>query len=145
MQKTARTYTPKERNSYLAGMLGQNIIYNVVTTGLVGYYLQYVIYLPVVAIGWIVAIARVWDAINDPMMGVIVDRTKSKWGKCRPYLIFAPVLIGAITILTFVNGNYSQASETGKSLLLHGQQFPTSFGECFSLFVIFLFGVLLPL
>lgn len=60
MQKTARTYTPKERNSYLAGMLGQNIIYNVVTTGLVGYYLQYVIYLPVVAIGWIVAIARVW-------------------------------------------------------------------------------------
>ena len=118
MQKTARTYTPKERNAYLAGMLGQNIIYNVVTTGLVGYYLQYVIYLPVVAIGWIVAIARVWDAINDPMMGVIVDRTKSKWGKCRPYLIFAPVLIGAITILTFVNGNYSQASETGKILII---------------------------
>lgn len=118
MQKSVRTYSGKERNAYLAGMLGQNIIYNVVTTGLVGYYLQSVIYLPVVAIGWIVAIARVWDAINDPMMGVIVDRTKSKWGKCRPYLIFAPVLIGAITILTFVNGNYAQASETGKVLII---------------------------
>ncbi len=118
MQKTVRTYTAKERNSYLAGMVGQNIIYNVVTTGLVGYYLQYVIYLPVVAIGWIVAIARVWDAINDPMMGVIVDRTHSKWGKCRPYLIFAPVIIGAITILTFVNGNYNQASDAGKVLII---------------------------
>lgn len=119
MQKTVRTYTKRERNSYLAGMVGQNVIYNVITTGLVGYYLQYVIYLPVVAIGWIVAIARVWDAINDPMMGVIVDRTKSKWGKCRPYLIFSPVLICAITILTFVNGNYSQAtSMTSKVLII---------------------------
>lgn len=118
MQKTVRTYTKRERNSYLAGMVGQNVIYNVITTGLVGYYLQYVIYLPVVAIGWIVAIARVWDAINDPMMGVIVDRTKSKWGKCRPYLIFAPVLICAITILTFVNGNYSQATSVTSKVLI---------------------------
>ena len=36
----------------------------------------------VIAIGWIIAVARVWDAINDPMMGTIVDKTKSKWGKC---------------------------------------------------------------
>ena len=107
-----KTYTPKERNMYLAGMFGQNMIYNIVATGLVSYYLQYVIYIPVAAIGVIVTIARVWDAINDPMMGTIVDRTKSKWGKCRPYLIFAPPIIGLITILCFVNGNYVQA-DTG--------------------------------
>lgn len=119
MQNKARTYTPRERNAYLAGMVGQNVIYNVITTGLVGYYLQSVLYLPVVAIGWIVAIARVWDAINDPMMGVIVDRTRTKWGKCRPYLIFSPVIICVITILTFVNGNYDQAtSATSKALII---------------------------
>ena len=75
-----QTYTKKERNMYLTGMFGQNMIYNIIATGLVGYYLQYVIYVPVIAIGWIIAVARVWDAINDPMMGTIVDKTKSKWG-----------------------------------------------------------------
>lgn len=118
MEKT-NTYTNKERNSYLAGMFGQNVIYNIIATGLLGYYLQYVIYLPVIAIGWIVAVARVWDAINDPMMGTIVDRTKSKWGKCRPYLIIFPVIIGVVTILTFVNGNYAEATtSTGKFLIV---------------------------
>ena len=107
-----RTYTPKERNMYLAGMFGQNMIYNIVATGLVSYYLQYVIYIPVAAIGVIVTVARVWDAINDPMMGTIVDRTKSKWGKCRPYLLFAPPIIGIITILCFVNGNYVEAQSS---------------------------------
>ncbi|HIZ10552.1 MAG TPA: MFS transporter [Candidatus Eubacterium faecavium] len=107
-----RTYTPKERNMYLAGMFGQNMIYNIIATGLVSYYLQYVIYIPVAAIGVIVTVARVWDAINDPMMGTIVDITKSKWGKCRPYLIFAPPIIGLITILCFVNGNYVEAQSS---------------------------------
>ncbi|MDE7124294.1 MAG: MFS transporter, partial [Eubacterium sp.] len=114
-----QTYTKKERNMYLAGMFGQNMIYNIIATGLVGYYLQYVIYVPVIAIGWIIAVARVWDAINDPMMGTIVDKTKSKWGKCRPYLIIFPAIIGVITILTFVNGNYAEAqSQAGKVIIV---------------------------
>ena len=118
MPNNKNTYTKKERNSFLTGMVGQNVIFNIISTGLVGYYLQYVIFIPVVAIGWIVAVARVWDAVNDPMMGVIVDRTHTKWGKCRPYLIFTPVIIGVITVLTFVNGNYSQASSIGKVLIV---------------------------
>lgn len=117
--KNVNTYTKKERNSYLAGMFGQNVIYNIIATGLLGYYLQYVIYLPVIDIGWIVAVARVWDAINDPMMGTIVDRTKSKWGKCRPYLIIFPAIICVVTILTFVNGNYAEATtSTGRFLIV---------------------------
>lgn len=113
-----KTYTKKERNMYLVGMFGQNMIYNIIATGLVSYYLQYVIYVPVVAIGWIVMIARVWDAVNDPMMGTIVDKTRTKWGKCRPYLIFGPPVIGIVTILTFINGNYTAASSTGKVLIV---------------------------
>ncbi|MCC8073891.1 MAG: MFS transporter [Clostridiales bacterium] len=105
-----RTYTKKEAGMYLTGMFGQNMIYNIIATGLVSFYLQYVLYIPVTAIGVILVIARVWDAINDPIMGSIVDRTKSKWGKCRPYLIYAPIPIGLITILTFVNGIYTNAT-----------------------------------
>lgn len=49
----------------------------------------------------IILIGRIFDALNDPMMGMIVDRTKSKWGKMRPYLLFSPVPIAIFTILLF--------------------------------------------
>ncbi len=49
----------------------------------------------------IILIGRVFDALNDPVMGMIVDRTRSKWGKMRPYLLFAPVPIAISTILLF--------------------------------------------
>ena len=94
---------------YLTGMLGQNMIYNIIGTGLT-FYFQSVIFLPALAISIIMAVARVWDAINDPMMGTIVDKTKSKWGKCRPYLLFCPAVICIITILCFVNGRYSETN-----------------------------------
>ncbi|MBR2133388.1 MAG: MFS transporter [Eubacterium sp.] len=112
--KNANTYTGKEATMYLTGMFGQNMIYNIVATGLY-YYFQNVICLDAVALGWIFAIARVWDAINDPMMGTIVDRTNTKWGKCKPYLMFCPILICVITCLTFLNGNYAEAKLAGNS------------------------------
>ncbi len=109
---SAKTYTKKEAAMYLTGMCGQNMIYNVIATGLY-FYLQNVICLPAVALGWIFAIARVWDAVNDPMMGAIVDKTSTKWGKCKPYLMFAPPFIGLITCACFLNGSYAAAKEAG--------------------------------
>lgn len=112
MSSTVNTYTKRERNGYLVGMFGQNCIYNIVSTGLY-FYFQNVICLPAMALGWIFAIARVWDAINDPMMGSIVDRTHSKYGKCRPYLIYFPPVICIVTILAFINSNYATADSPG--------------------------------
>ncbi|MBR5753004.1 MAG: MFS transporter, partial [Clostridia bacterium] len=80
----------------MTGMFGQNMIYQIATTGLY-FYFQNVICLPAMALGWIMALARVWDAVNDPIMGNFVDRTHTKWGKCRPYLIFGPPVIMVIT------------------------------------------------
>lgn len=116
--KYGDTYTGKELTMYLIGLAGQNIIYNITQTGLM-YYLQSVIFLPAMAISIIIAVARVWDAINDPMMGTIVDRTHSKWGKCRPYLIFAPPVICVITILTFANRIYTMTpTQTGRFFII---------------------------
>ena len=53
------------------------------------------------AISAIVLIARIWDTINDPMMGQIADRTKSRWGKFRPWLMFAPPFLALFNVLTF--------------------------------------------
>lgn len=49
----------------------------------------------------IILIGRIFDAINDPMMGMLVDKTRSRWGKMRPYLLFAPVPIAICTIMLF--------------------------------------------
>lgn len=100
---TLRTYTKKEKNMYLIGMTGQNIIYNIFNVLLSSYYLQNVLYIPAITVSTIITLARVWDAFNDPIMGTIVDRTRSKWGKCKPYLMVIPIPIGIITILNFVN------------------------------------------
>lgn len=108
------TYTKKEAGMYLTGLFGQNMIYNIVSAGLY-YYFQNVICLPAVALGWIFAIARIWDAINDPMMGSIVDKTRTKWGKCKPYLLFSPLIICVITSVAFLNGNYAEQKMSGNS------------------------------
>lgn len=49
----------------------------------------------------IILIGRIFDALNDPAMGMLVDKTRSRWGKMRPYLLFSPVPIAISTILLF--------------------------------------------
>ena len=48
-------------------------------------------------------IARVWDAINDPLMGIIADHTRSRWGSYRPWAFFATIPMGIFLVLTFTN------------------------------------------
>ncbi len=57
--------------------------------------------LELVAIGTIIALARVWDAINDPMMGVIVDNTKSRYGKFKPWILIGAISSAIIFFLLF--------------------------------------------
>ena len=142
MEHKRLTYTNKELGGYLVGMFGQNLIYNIVATGLY-FYFQNVICLPAMALCWIMTIARVWDAINDPMMGTIVDKTKTKWGKCRPYLIIFPGIIGVVTILTFINGNYANATTSAQKALIIGWAAFSyiAWGMCFTVCDIPLWGI----
>ena len=104
------TYTKGELAGFLTGLAGQNIIYNIIATGL-AFYFQSVIFLPAIACSLIFALARVWDAINDPMMGTIVDKTRTKWGKCKPYLLFVPAVILITAILPFINSMYAEPNQ----------------------------------
>lgn len=65
------------------------------------------------AAGTIMLIARIWDMISDPLMGVIADRTKSKWGKFRPYILWMALPYSVLAILTFSTPDFG---ETGKIL-----------------------------
>jgi len=110
MPRTLKTYSAKERNMYLLGMAGQNILYNVVGASL-AYYLQFTILIPAIAVSVITAAARVWDAVNDPMMGTIVDKTRSKIGKCRPYLLAVPAPVFITTVMCFLNFGFFDPSK----------------------------------
>lgn len=111
------TFTKREKNAYLIGVVGQNILYGVISAGL-PYYYQSVIFLPAMAISIIFAVAKVIDAVKDPLMGTLIDRTYSKWGKCRPYLIFSPVFVCIATILTFLNGTYGSYGNSKANFLI---------------------------
>lgn len=56
--------------------------------------------LPAVA-GTILLLARLWDAVNDPLMGMVADRTRTRWGKFRPYLLFTPILFVPFAVASF--------------------------------------------
>lgn len=115
-----KTMSKKEMYAFLIGMLGQNMIYSITGSSLT-YFFQFTLLIPAAVVAAMVAAARVFDALNDPIMGTIVDRTRTKWGKCRPYLIFIPIPIMIVTILNFVNfGFYSDANSIAKNVLIVG-------------------------
>ena len=62
--------------------------------------------IPAAAASAIMFIATLWDAINDPMMGVIADRTKTKWGRYRPYFLFAPILLTFFATMIWVDWGF---------------------------------------
>lgn len=63
------------------------------------------------AAGMLMLVARIWDAINDPMMGTIIDNTHSKHGKCRPYLLYCAVPAGLFLFLTFLAPDMSNTAK----------------------------------
>ena len=91
---------PKLALCYAFGEVGSNMSWYMINNYLMLFYTD-VVTLSAGAISMIMLIARVWDAINDPMMGNIADRTNTRWGKFRPYLFFVPPLLAIFNILTF--------------------------------------------
>ena len=130
-------YVPKkEWMTYCIGALGQGMIYAIMSSYISDFYLNVLKVTPIFVL-LLMLLARIWDAINDPMMGSIVDHTRTKWGKCKPYLMFVPIPIGIITILTFCNKTYTDY--TSPTAL--GRQSPTFSGVCATPSAIFRSGV----
>ena len=92
--------SPKLAFCYSLGEVGCQMSWYMINNYLMLFYTD-VVGLAAGAISMIMLIARIWDAINDPMMGNIADRTHTKWGKFRPYLYMAPPVLAIFNILTF--------------------------------------------
>ena len=82
------------------GALGKDLCYAMISTFLMIYFTDTVGLNPFF-VGNLFLVARVWDAVNDPMMGFMVDNTRTRWGKFRPWILIGTLLNSAIMIFMF--------------------------------------------
>ncbi len=88
--------------SYALGLAGQNISYGFIS-GWLFYYLEYVRKISPKVSGLITGISRIWDSVNDPLVGAMVDRHRFKNGeKLRPFLVITPPIIGVLGACMFL-------------------------------------------
>lgn len=96
----------KELWMFSVGAMGQGMIYAMMSSYISDYYVN-VLHLPLMFVLLLMLLARVWDAINDPLMGIIADRHTTKLGKFKPYIIFAAPPIAVLTVLMYLSPSLS--------------------------------------
>ena len=93
----------KEKFNFMAGLAGQNIVYCFIGASFFQYFLTDIAQFPASVVGVLLILMKVWDGVNDPIIGSIVDRHRFKNGeKLRPLLKYTPVPVGIFTVLIFV-------------------------------------------
>ena len=103
---------PKEALAYSVAGFGQNFICTIIGSYITVFMTDALLFgaegvmlggVPgAIAVAVLMLAARIFDALNDPIMGSVVDKTRTKWGKCRPYLKWMAIPIGIMTILCFL-------------------------------------------
>ncbi len=111
-----KNYIPKKEFwIYGVAALGQGMIYAAMSSYISDFYLNVMKLTPLFVL-LLMLLARIWDAINDPLMGMIVDKCDSRFGKYKPYIVYTVIPIAVLTFFMFFvpkfanvdSGNYSK-------------------------------------
>ena len=95
----------KEKIGYGFGDMASSMFWKLFGSYLMIFYTD-VFGLPAAVVGTLFLVTRVWDSAFDPIVGVVADRTHSRWGKFRPYLLFLAIPFSVIGVLTFVTPSF---------------------------------------
>ena len=95
--ETKKKLSVGEKFAYGIGAVGKDMVY-MLSASYILYYYQDILGVSAIAMGMILMAARVFDAFNDPIMGIVVAKTRTKWGKFRPWLLIGTIL-NAIVLL----------------------------------------------
>lgn len=104
----------REKVSYGLGAVGKDMVY-MLSASYILYYYQDILGVSAIAMGIILMAARVFDAFNDPVMGVLVAKTRSRWGKFRPWLLIGTILNAFVLYFMFA----APPSLDGKGLVAY--------------------------
>src|SRR4030042_5713310 len=106
MNEVAQKIRLSEKIGYAVGDAGLNLVFSTIATFLM-FFLTDIFGVSTAAIVTLFLVTRWWDAVNDPIMGAIADRTKTRWGKYRPYLLWMAVPVAITFVLLFSAPNLS--------------------------------------
>ncbi|NLI53749.1 MAG: MFS transporter [Clostridiales bacterium] len=104
IDRADRAPSPRlQRTSIVIAGFGQNMVLTFVSTFLLLYLTEYakISNAGLAVVSVILAAAKVFDAVNDPVMGVFVDKTRSRWGKLRPYILFSALPVAFFSAILF--------------------------------------------
>ncbi len=108
-----KEFGKKQFAAYGLGAVGKDMVY-ALSASYIMYYYQDILGLSATFVGFILMIARVFDAANDPFMGVVVAKTNSRWGKFRPWL-FTGTILNAFVLYAL----FAAPAVSGKSLMIY--------------------------
>ncbi|MBC6297939.1 MFS transporter [Listeria sp. FSL L7-1517] len=109
--KTLKAMVPwKERISYGLSDTACNLAFQVIATYLMFFYTD-VYGLSAAAVGTLFLVARVIDAFDGPLIGIMIDRTHTKWGKSRPFFLWFSIPFGLMCVLTFMTPDFSDGGK----------------------------------
>ena len=100
------TISWKERICYGLGDTASCLTFQTISLYLMYFYTDVVGIAPA-ALATLFLVMRLWDGVNDPLMGIIIDKTKSRWGKSRPYFLWMALPYGVISVLIFSSPGFS--------------------------------------
>ncbi len=100
-EKERRYVGVKENLAYGFANAGQVFGYNLVAGGYLSLFFTKVFGIPEPAVATMIIVLGIWDTINDPLMGGLIDKTRTRYGKLRPYLLFVPIPLSIATIMLF--------------------------------------------
>ncbi|MED4071954.1 MFS transporter [Priestia endophytica] len=118
-EKNQKTMLRKrETAAYIGGGFGNSLLSGLVNVFLMIYATD--IYgIPALAVGSIFFVAKIVDAISDPVFGIIVDKTRSSYGKFRPYLICSSIVWAILTVFLFNGPDISDSGKVAYLLILY--------------------------
>ena len=108
-----KEFGKKQFAVYGLGAVGKDMVY-ALSASYIMYYYQDILGLSATFVGFILMIARVFDAANDPFMGVVVAKTNSRWGKFRPWL-FTGTILNAFVLYAL----FAAPAVSGKALMIY--------------------------
>ena len=110
MPSAGNTLSVREKAGYALGDTAANLIFQTMVMFQLVFYTD-TFGITAAAAGTLLVVVRVWDAIFDPIMGVLADRTNTRWGKFRPWVLWTAIPFGIMGFLTFVTPNFDPSGK----------------------------------